>query len=410
MPQGMTTATEILKEVFVGRINNQLDSEPTTYNRIKTKTNAQEYGGKWVEFPIHIQRNTGIGARTEGSALPNAGQQGYREAQLKVKSFYGAIELTGQAFDLAEKDYQAFSSLVSEETTRVKDDLGVDRNRQVYGNGTGILATTASLAGQVITVSTTGDVGIWRLQDGMKIDVMIGNTNVIRQGGLTVTDISITANTVTVTGTTTGIIAGDVLVRQGNYGNEWTGLAAIIDDASSLYGIDYNNGPTGSRHWRSHVNTQGGTPTAISEATMARMVDRIKFSGSKVSDICLYSAPGVFRAYWQLLKSDRRFVNTSEFTGGYKGLIFDSTQGEIPMLNDDQATSGTMYYVNEKQLDIMRPYEYKLMDRGGSTWHQKSDANGTYDVWQAWLVEHSEIGTKRRNTHGKITNIIEDAY
>lgn len=407
MPQGMTTATEILKEVFVGRINNQLDSEPTTYNRIKTKTNAEKYGGKWVEFPIHIQRNTGIGARLEGQALPNAGQQGYREAQIKPKSFYGAFELTGQTFDLAEKDYQAFSSIVSEESTRIKDDLMVDRNRQVYGNGTGIMATTASLAGQVITLSTAG-LGVKAIQDGMRIDVMVGSTSVVRQGNLLVTDIDTTALTITVTGTTTGIVAGDVIVRNGNYGNEWTGLNAIIDDASSLYGISHLNGAAGSRHWRAHVNTQGGTPTAISEATMIRMTDRIKSTGGKTT--CIYATPGVYRAYWQLLKSDRRFVNTLEFKGGYKGLSFDSPKGEIPFLSDDDASPGTMYFVNEGELDIFRPYEYKLIDRGGSTWKQKSDANGTYDIWQAWLVEHSEIGTKRRNTHGKITNIIEDAY
>lgn len=406
MPQGMTTATEILKEVFVGRINNQLDSEPTTYNRIKTKTDAEKYGGKWVEFPIHIERNTGIGARVENAALPKSGQQGYREAQLKVKSFYGAFELTGQTFDLAEKDYQTFSSLVSEESNRIKDDLMVDRNRQVYGNGTGVMAAVASIAGQVITLTAATDA--WRIQDGMRIDVMIGNTAVVRQANLTVSDINTTTGTVTVVGTVTGIANGDVIVRNGNYGNEWTGLNAIIDDASSLYGISHNNGPTGSRHWRAHVNAQGGTPTAIAEITMARMNDRIRTAGGKTT--CIYSTPGVYRAYWQLLKSDRRFVNTQTFTGGYKGLVFDAPQGEIPFLSDDQASFGTMYFVNENELDIMRPYEYKLMDRGGSTWKQKSDANGDYDVWQSWLVEHSEIATKRRNTHGKITNIIEDTY
>lgn len=405
MPQGMTTATEILKEVFTGRINNQLDSEPTTYNRIKTKTDAIEYGGKWVEFPIHVGRNSGIGARTEGSALPNAGQQKYREARLYQKSFYGAFELTGQAFDLAEKNYQAFSSLATEESTRLKDDLMVDRNRQVYQNGTGIIGVAASLAGQVITLQAGG---VRRFQDDMVIDVMVGNTNVVRQGGLVVTDIDVANNTITVTGTTTGIVNNDVITRKGNYGNEWTGLSAIIDDASSLYGIAHTNGPTGSRHWRAQVNTQGGTPTAISEVTMVRMSDRLKAAGAKISDLAIYSTPGVFRSYWQLLKSDRRFVNTKEFAGGYTGLSFDSSNGSIPFFSDDEADPGVMYFVNEKDLQIMRPYEYKLMDRGGSTWHQKQDNNGVYDVWQSWFVERSEIATKRRNVHGKITNILED--
>lgn len=409
MPQGMTTATEVLKEVFVGKINDQLENEPTTYNRIKsTAGNAEKFGGKWVEFPIHIERNTGIGARDENDYLPDAGMQKYREAQLKLKSFYGSFSLTGQAFDLAVKDYQAFSSLVTEETEGITRDLMVDRNRQVYGDGTGILGTVVSIAGQVITLAA--DNSVWKFQDGMRIDFMTQNTATVRQAKLFVSDIDTATNKVTVTGTVTGIIAGDVITRDGNYNREWTGLNAIISDSSALYGIDVTNGPTGSRHWRAQVNNNGGTPTAISEAAMARMADRLKFNGGGKTT-AIYSSPGVFRAYWQLLKSDRRFVNTKDFGGGYKGLTFDSpNMGEVPFFSDDQANYGTAYFVNEKDLSIYRPYEYKLIDRGGSTWRQVSDSNGVKDVWQAWLVERSEIGCKRRNSHGKISNIIEDTY
>lgn len=410
MPQSMTTATELLKEVFIPRISELMDSEPTTYNRIKsTAGNAAKFGGKWVEFPVHIERNTGIGARPEGGALPSAGQQKWRETRLGLKPFYGAIELTGPTFDLATSDYQSFASVVTQETTGIKNDLMVDRNRQVYGNGLGTLATVASIAGQVITLSTTGDKGVWRFQDGMAVDVMVGSSSTIRQQKLYVTDIDINANTVTVSGTVTGIAAGDIFVRNGNYNNEWTGLNAIIDDTTSLYGIAPTNGAAGSRLWRGQVMNQGGTPTEISDLTMVRMADRIKFNGGKTSAI--YSSPGVFRKYWQLIKTNQRFVNTTKFDGGYTGLTFNTPAwGEIPFLSDDQANSGTMYFVEEKDLSIYRPSEYKMMDRGGSTWHQKQDANGVYDVWQAWLVEYSEMGCQTRNHHGKITNIIEDAY
>lgn len=409
MPQGMTTATEILKEVFVGKIVDLLEGEPTTYNRIKsTAGNAEKFGGKWVEFPIHIERNTGIGARAENDYLPEPGMQKFREARLNLKSFYGSYSLTGQTFDLAVKDYQAFNSVVQEETEGIAQDLMVDRNRQVYGNGSGIIGVVVSVAGQVITLAADGSVN--RFQDGMRVDIMTGNTAAVRNSKVFVTDIDTAANKITITGTITGATAGDVITREGNYGKEWTGLNAIIDDASTLYGIGPNNGPTGSRHWRAHVNRNGGTPTAISEASMARMADRLKFNGGGKTS-AIYSSPGVFRAYWQLLKSDRRFVNTQEFKGGYKGLSFDSpNMGQVPFFSDDQADFGTMYFVNEKDLSIYRPYEYKLIDRGGSTWRQVSDANGVKDVWQAWLVEHSEMGCKRRNSHGKITNIQEDAY
>lgn len=408
MPASMTTATEILKEVYIGRVNAQLDSVPTTYNRLTTHTNPQKYGGKYIEFPIHVERNSGLGARSEGQALPTAGQQKYRQAQLKPKDFYAAFELTGQVFDYVTEDYQAFANEVQEESNRVKDDCAVDRNRQVYGDGSGTIAIVASVAGQVITLSQAGQLA-FRVQDGMKLDIMVGATNVIRQTGLVVTDIDLVNNTTTVTGTLTGVVAGDILVRQGNYGLEWTGLAAIVADNTSLYGISPNNGAGGSRWWRSYVNTQGGTGTNIAELTMARACDRIRFGGGTINAI--YSSPGVFRAYWALLKSDRRFVNPKDYGGGYSGLSFTSPGwGEIPFLADDQATMQTMYFVNEDMLDIYRPYEYKLIDRGGSTWHQKQDVNGVYDIWQAWLAERSEIGTRRRNSHGKITNINEDPF
>lgn len=408
MPQSMATATEIIKTIYVGRINDQLENEPTTYNRLKkTAGNAEKYGGKWVEFPIHVERNTGIGARAEDGYLPESGQQKWRDARLELKSFYGAISLTGQTFDLAVKDYQAFNSVVTEETEGITRDLLVDRNRQVYGNGSGILGVVVSVAGAVVTLNANA---VFRFQDGMRVDFMTGNSATIRQSKRFVTDINTTNNTITISGALTGVVAGDVITRDGNYGMEWTGLNAIIDDTSSLYGIAPTNGPTGSRHWRAQVNNNGGTPTAISEASMARMADRLKFTGGG-STSAIYSSPGVFRAYWQLLKSDRRFVNTKDFGGGYKGLSFDSpNMGEVPFFSDDQADYGAMYFVNEKDLSIYRPYEYKLIDRGGSTWRMKSDANGVKDVWEAWLVERSELGCKRRNSHGKITNIQEDAY
>jgi hypothetical protein len=49
------------------------------------------------------------------------------------------------------------------------------------------------------------------------------------------------------------------------------------------------------------------------------------------------------------------------------------------------------------------------MDRDGSMWKQKTDASGRYDAYLASLYEYSELGTHRRNTHGVITGITEDA-
>lgn len=401
MPQTMANLDPILKEVYQGSLNEQLNNDTLSYNRITSSSNGTgtlPYGGKYVVFPIETTRNSGIGARNEGEVLPNAGKQGTARAQLNLKYQYGAIELNGQTFELATKDYQSFADAMEMEVSGIKEDLTKDRNRQYFGNGNGRIATVVSVAGQVITVDN-----VQHVQDDELIDIQVGATSGIRQANIRVTTADTNLNTVTVTGTLTGVVPGDIFVRQGSFGREWTGLAAIIDDTSTLYGIN----PATQRVWKAEKNTQGGTPTALSEATFMRMADRLRRNGTKATAIL--TTLGVQRAYWMLLTQQRRFTDTKEFKGGYTGLEFNAgSSGSLPMIADIDAPASTAYFVNEKAINLYRPHEFKFMDRDGSMWKQKVDASGRYDAYVASLYEYSELGTTRRNSHGVVTNIVED--
>jgi hypothetical protein len=397
----MANLDPILKEVYQGSLNEQLNNDTLSYNRITSSSNGTgtlPYGGKYVVFPIETSRNSGIGARNEGEVLPNAGKQGTARAQLGLKYQYGAIELNGQTFELATKDYQSFADAMEMEVSGIKEDLTKDRNRQYFGNGNGRIATVVSVAGQVITVDN-----VQHVQDDELLDIQTGATATVRQPNIRVTTADTVANTVTVTGTLTGVAAGDILVRQGSFGREWTGLAAIVDDTSTLYGIN----PATQRVWKAEKNTQGGTSTALSEATFMRMADRLRRNGTKATVIL--TTLGVQRAYWQLLTQQRRFTDTKTFAGGYTGLEFNAgSSGSLPMIADIDAPASTAYFVNEKAINLYRPHEFKFMDRDGSMWKQKVDASGRYDAYVASLYEYSELGTTRRNSHGVVTNITED--
>ena len=74
MPQTLTTLAPLLKEVYEEGLTDQLNSDAKAYNRIKSNGKAAtKYGGKYVNFPIHVARNSGIGSRNENEALPTAG-------------------------------------------------------------------------------------------------------------------------------------------------------------------------------------------------------------------------------------------------------------------------------------------------------------------------------------------------
>lgn len=403
MPQNMTNLQPVLKEVYTKTLNEQLNNETRSYNRInKTAegTAEQPYGGRYVVFPIHIGRNSGIGARNENEALPTAGYQQTARAQLSLMNQYGVIELSGQTFELASKDYQTFANAVDLEMDRLKDDLAKDRNRQFFGSGNGKLATVVSLSGQNITVDS-----VQNIQDNEVIDVVTTGGTLHGSAALVVTGIDTVNNIVTVTGTTTGIVANDILIRTGNYNREWNGLASIVDNASTLYGIN----PSTTRLWKSEVNTQGGTSTALSEAVFMRMVDRLYRNGAKASVIL--TSLGVQRSYWQLLTQQRRFTDTKTFAGGYVGLEFNggaSVGAPIPLIADIDAPASTAWFLTEKHFSLFRPHGFKFMDRDGSMWKQKVDANGRYDAYVALMYEYSQLGCTRRNAQGIITNITED--
>ena len=108
----MTTVDNILKEVYEGQLQDQLQSDPVTLKRIEKSSEGvtHEVGGKYVTFPIRTKRNHGIGARGEMEALPIARRQSYASARVQLKYLYGSLELSGQTFELADKNFQAFAS------------------------------------------------------------------------------------------------------------------------------------------------------------------------------------------------------------------------------------------------------------------------------------------------------------
>lgn len=401
MPQNLQTLTPLLKEIYEGGLNKQLNNEVKAWNRVKSVAkNSDKMGGKYVNFPIHISRNSGIGSRRENEALPEAGAQGFEEAMLPWRYHYASVQLTGQAIELANTDYQSFASALTTEMSAIKDDLSKERNRQFFGDGLGTRTiTTGAPSGQVIPVADARQLEL----NGI-YDVMVGATNVVRQT-VTITNYDYTAgaNKVTVSGTVTGITTNDIWVRKGSYDREIHGIASIISDSTTLYGINPATVPV----WKAEVKTHGSA-TAISELMMTRMADRIYRNGGKTT--VMWTTLEILRAYFALLASNRRFTNTQKFEGGHSGVAFQSpTGGEVPFLADIDAPVGEINYLNEKELTYYSRHDgFKFMDRSGSMWTQKRDVNGKYDAWDATLYEYSELATTRRNTHGKITNVLGD--
>jgi hypothetical protein len=397
----LASITPYLKEVYTGKIRRQLNDDITTLKRI-TRSDANissNHEGKYVTFPVHVRRNAGIGSRLESEALPNPGQQGYASAQLQLKSAYGAIELTGQALDMADSDTKAFAKSVDEEMERLRTDLKKDMNRQIYGDGTGAISAVKT-TNAATTVIAVNDARLFQIGEIIDI-VTLPSTVAVSGRTVNAVDLTAGANTVTISGANVSVTAGQILVRSGSLNREITGFGAIVRDTGTLYNIN----PATEPEWKSEVDANGGVGRPLSEGLMVTMADRVRTRGGKTTVI--FQSLGVRRAYFNLLSQMRSIVNTTDFEGGFKGLSFTTDVGEIPVVADVDAPLGTQYFINEDALTWYRHAEWDWLDKDGSMWSRKRSDSAVYEVWQAWMVERHELGTDRRNTHGVIRDITE---
>lgn len=402
MAATLSTITPLLKEVYEGRIREQLNNEVTTLKRITRSSSgvSNETGGKYVTFPVHTRRNAGLGARNEMEALPTAGQQGHAAARIGLKHQYGGIQLTGQAIAMSSTDPKAFAKALDNEIEGLKNDFKKDLNRQIYGSGNGAIGTVKTNGTGVNIVAVT-DARLFQI--GAVVDVVTVSGPTVAVSGRTVTAVDLTsgANTVTLSGATFNVTAGQIITRTGSSFREITGLESIIASSGTLYNID----PSAEPEWTAEVSANGGTARALSEGLMIQMADRIRTRGGKTTVI--FQSLGVRRSYFNLLSQTRSTVNQQEFKGGFTGLAFTTDNGEIPVVADVDAPIGKQYFVNEEALTFYRDQEAHWLDRDGSMWKQVRDSSGDYDAYYARLVEYHELGTDRRNTHGLISDIIE---
>lgn len=400
----MTTVDNILKEVYEGQLQDQLQSDTVTLKRIEKSSEGvtHEVGGKYVTFPIRTKRNHGIGARGEMEALPIARRQSYAAARVQLKYLYGSLELSGQTFELADKNFQAFASALDEEMKGLRQSLSKDLNRQAYGTPAGKIAT-ATAAGTTTTF-VVADAGAQYLEVGMFVDIFT-SADAVRVADAEITAISSAGGNTTVTFTPAAGVAsasGDYITRDNSRNKEITGLSSIVAATGSVYNIDPSSEPV----WKSYVNSNGGTNRALSEGLMITLVDEVRRQGGGTPTV-LFSNLGVRRSYFNLLVQQRRYSNTKEFEGGFSGLAFTTDNGEIPMVADYDCLPNKIFAVNEKELKLYEAGDWSFMNRDGSNWQRVITSAGAFDAYSTTLFKYMELGTHRRNAHGLLSDITE---
>lgn len=397
MVASLTTVNSIMKEVYIGKIQDQLQDECTGYKRIESSSNGVEsqVGGKYVTFPIRVGRNAGIGYRNELEQLQDGGQQGYASVRVGLKSGYGRSRISGQTMELVDSNYQAFANAMNLEMSGLKDDILKDTNRIFYADGTGSLgAIVTGATGNTVTVTNPQYIEKGQIVDIGTAAQLAGSTApaVTR----TITSVNYTSGVIVFDGASATIANTSIVVRTGDYLREPNGLGSIVTDSGALFNVDPSTVP----QWKAVVDSNSGTPRALSEGLMITDTDAVRRNGGKTSLILM--SLGVRRAYFNLLSQQRRYPSTTTFEGGFQGLAFSNGR-EIPCVEDVDCPVSTMFGLDESSLTIYREKPWDFMQRDGDVWKWVPN----FDAYEAVLYQYWEIGLNRRNANWKMTDITE---
>ncbi len=363
--------------------------------------------GRRAVLSLHVSRNSGVGARTEGSTLPTAGNQGYAEERVPLKYNYGRLNVSGPSIKAMKSNKGSFVRQVDSETKALVNDLKRDVNRQIWGTSDGVIAATGVTGASTTVVLGAAVTAVQRrqLEVGMLIDIGTVASPQTIAAARTIT--AVTSTTITISGAAVTTDATHRIFRSGigasngtgsAQGVELTGLQTIVDDTGTLFNVN----PTTYPSWAATDLNNGGTPRAITENLLETLLMDVEIKSGAQPNL-IVTSQGVFRSYSALLTSVKRFNDTNDLKGGFKGLSISAGGAEVKFLWDQDCPAGTVFALNTDHLFQYQSSDWEFMDDDGAV---LSRVSGT-DAYEAVLYKYHELTTDKRNAHGVLKDITE---
>lgn len=393
-----TAADALLKELYGPAIVNELnDSVPFLALIEKDAGDIPFSGREWV-VPIHVGRNSGIGAVAQGGTLPTAGSQKYTDYKITYTNQYGSIKVTGQAIAQTKNDKGAFGRAIALEMDGLRNNLRTDLNFQFLGDGSGTRAKAASWAGNTATLATAVTYDL--LNPDMLVDVydstlatkkLSGSTVTIPGGGFDPKTWTVTS--VTLSGTASpALAANDVIVRAGNLNAEIAGLGITVG-ASTLGGVNPSSYPI----FQSPVLDNGGTPRGINESLFQQACDVSKIASGQEAKFW-FTRPEIRRQFFLFKTGQNRNMPTKKYDGGFESMEYDGKE----IFVDRMAPANALYGINPAYLYILETAPMHWIDDDGRILYR--DPNRT-DSFLADMRYFVNLGCTMRNAQVKITDI-----
>ena len=151
----LTTLTGIEKDVYEKSISEGVNNNFDLKDYFKL-SETDYLGGEGVVWAHHHGRNASPFWANEGGAYPVAGNQVHSKGRIGIKKLMGRIQLTEEAMEDLVSSEAAFTNGMTDEKTRLIDDLSRRENHSLGMDGRAVLALYTSASSATRRACTKG--------------------------------------------------------------------------------------------------------------------------------------------------------------------------------------------------------------------------------------------------------------
>lgn len=420
MPDTLTTYDAAMKDVFLPGIKNTLNNDVTMFQIANAA--AETAGGRRLIGAVKVDRNWGLGTRTETGALPTAGNEVYVTSTVTPTYFFARFQVSDPLLEQAKGDQAAFADAMTEMMDSTVQNSKTYFNRMLYNGSRGDIMrfdqarATASTASFVVT--STVATGVFprgnparylaegQILDGLTYDsagaaatatnataftsAALASVTVDTAGTTTITFAATANGTATVT-----VVSGTILVFTGSANRDFLGLEEGIENSGTYLGIA--RGSFRNRGWRGNVEHNSGTLRSLSLDLLQQAWDGVsEASGRDAAVSHLIGHYSVRRQYIQLLSNDIRFA-PMELKGGQNVLSFNGAEFKF----EKDAPYHTIYGIDASTWHLYKVADFSWLDRDGSVLSRVNNLA----AYEATLKMYGNFATDAPNRNFKITDV-----
>ncbi len=398
MSASLTTLDKILKDFYTDKVVSQLNDKNRFLKYAKSIDGlSMSADGRQVTYPMHIGRNTGVGAAAEGGTLPTAGNQQTVQINVPFRYNYGTIKITAQAIKQSQTSKGAFEKAVPFELKNSIKDCARDMNRQMFGAGKGILALVdGAVSSSTTTIAIDAPGGVASDEGGGRFlkagDIISFTDGSSITATRTIVSVDSTSghylDQITIDSALSSLAdnlyivkankAGATSLTDTGYNHEVMGLLGMIDDAtylSTYFGISRSTYPIMKGNVISGVG-------ALALDDLDNALDIADQVGSgEINLMVMHHA--VRREYLKLISTYRRYNDAqalSPKTGTKNNGLNGLAHSEVPIMVDRDMHYDQIFALDTDALIRYYATEGEWADDDGTVLMRASDGTDAYEA------------------------------